>query len=328
MDGRGRIRQQAGNGRGSKGGKRLKPNNFVAPLTNIEKPSESLPVAPPLGRRITVDPGAIFAEPVVKQPTPIDYVSQGIGFNLKYAPLFVILAILAYGLAIKSKQDFWFGTVLFGTLSVIGYWMLGFMENIFEPTSGHVVRSYFGYKVLKAEIESSERTQAMYYETEQMRLENERLKNIIVEQKVIEQVNRHSLPQPVMNQLTNFDDADPFEDDEPASRKDVYTIPLNELKNPKDEARTILLDFLTDLYSQGDEVIKPDGTLKKGTVAPWVAKSDLPIPIKRKMIDLINQTMPKLFTQEGTQPWRLNIAAYPDIHSAIDALNTSVTRDL
>ena len=56
---------------------RLKPNNFVAPLTNIEKPSESLPIAPPLGRRITVDPGAIFAEPVVKQPTPIDYVSQG-----------------------------------------------------------------------------------------------------------------------------------------------------------------------------------------------------------------------------------------------------------
>jgi hypothetical protein len=65
---------------------RLKPNNFVAPLANIEKPSESMPVAPPLGRRITVDPGAIFAEPVVKQPAPIDYVSQGIGFNLKYAP--------------------------------------------------------------------------------------------------------------------------------------------------------------------------------------------------------------------------------------------------
>ena len=308
---------------------RLKPNNFVAPLaTNIEKPNESLPIAAPLGRRITVDPGAIFAEPVVKQPTPIDYVSQGIGFNLKYAPLFVILAILAYGLAIKSKQDFWFGTVLFGTLSVVGYWMLGFMENVFEPTSGHVVRSFFGYLVLKAEIASSERAQAMYYETEQMRLENERMEKTIVAQRVIEQVQRHSLPQPVMNQLTNFDDAEPFEDDEPASRKDVYTIPLDELKNPKDEARTILLDFLTDLYSQGDEVIKADGTLKKGVVAPWVAKSDLSIPIKRKMLDLINQTLPKIFSQEGTQPWRLNIAAYPDIHSAIEALDVSVTRDL
>lgn len=307
----------------------MKPNNFVAPLaTNIEKPNESLPIAPPMGRRITVDPGAIFAEPVVKQQTPIDYVAQGIGFNLKYAPLFVILAILAYGLAIKSKQDFWFGTVLFGTLSVVGYWMLGFMENIFEPTSGHVVRSFFGYLVLKAEIASSERAQAMYYETEQMRLENERMEKTIVAQRVIEQVQRHSLPQPVMNQLTNFDDAEPFEDDEPASRKDVYTIPLDELKNPKDEARTILLDFLTDLYSQGDEVIKADGTLKKGVVAPWVAKSDLSIPIKRKMLDLINQTLPKIFSQEGTQPWRLNIAAYPDIHSAIEALDVSVTRDL
>lgn len=306
----------------------MKPNNFVAPLTNIEKPSESLPVAPPLGRRITVDPGAIFAEPVVKQPTPIDYVSQGIGFNLKYAPLFVILAILAYGLAIKSKQDFWFGTVLFGTLSVIGYWMLGFMENIFEPTSGHVVRSYFGYKVLKAEIESSERTQAMYYETEQMRLENERLKNIIVEQKVIEQVNRHSLPQPVMNQLTNFDDAEAFEDEELTNTKAAYTIPLAELQSNKDEARTILLDFLTDLYSQGDEAIKADGRLAKGVVAPWVAKSDLSIPIKRKILDLIGQTNPKIFSQEGTQPWRLNISAYPDIHSAIEALDASVTRDL
>ena len=93
------------------------------------------------------------------------------------------------------------------------------------------------------------------------------MEKTIVAQRVIEQVQRHSLPQPVMNQLTNFDDAEPFEDDEPASRKDVYTIPLDELKNPKDEARTILLDFLTDLYSQGDEVIKADGTLKKGVGA-------------------------------------------------------------
>jgi hypothetical protein len=287
-----------------------------------------MPITPPMGRRITVDPGAIFAEPVVKQPTPIDYVSQGIGFNLKYAPLFVILAILAYGLAIKSHQDFWFGTVLFGVLSVVGYWLLGFMENIFEPTSGHVVRSFFGYLVLKAEIASSERTQAMYYETEQMRLENERLKDSIIEHRVIEQVQRHSLPQPVMNQLTNFDDVEAFEDDEPVNTKTAYTIPLSELQPPKDEARTILLDFLTDLYSQGDEVIKADGRLAKGVVAPWVAKSDLSLPIKRKILDLINQTTPKLFTQEGTQPWRLNIVAYPDIHSAIEALDASVTRDL
>lgn len=287
-----------------------------------------MPIAAPLGRRITVDPGAIFAEPVVKQPTPIDYVSQGIGFNLKYAPLFVILAILAYGLAIKSHQDFWFGTVLFGVLSVVGYWLLGFMENIFEPTSGHVVRSFFGYLVLKAEIASSERTQAMYYETEQMRLENERLDKTIIEQKVIEQVNRHSLPQMTMNQLTSYEDADAFEDDEPVSAAAAYTIPLAELQNPKDEARTILLDFLTDLYGQGDEVIKADGRLAKGVVAPWVAKSDLSAPLKRKILDLINQTNPRIFSQEGTQPWRLNLKAYPDIHTALDALNASVTRNL
>jgi len=287
-----------------------------------------MPVAPPLGRRITVDPGAIFAEPVVKQPTPIDYVSQGIGFNLKYAPLFLILAILAYGLAVKTQQDFWFGTVLLGLLSVAGYWALGFMENVFEPTSGHVVRSFFGYLVLKAEIASSERTQAMYYETEQMRLENERMEKAIIEQKVIEQVSRHSLPQPMMNQLTNYEDTDPFEDEEPVNNKVAYTIPLAELKSTKDEARTILLDFLTDLYSQGDEVIKTDGRLAKGVVAPWAAKSDLSAPIKRKILDLINQTNPKIFSQEGTQPWRLNIVAYPDIHSAIEALDVSVTRNL
>lgn len=329
MDGRGQIRQRDGSGQDSKGGMRLKPNNFVTPLsTSIEKPSESLPITPPMGRRITVDPGAIFAEPVVKQPTPIDYVAQGIGFNLKYAPLFVILAILAYGLAIKSHQDFWFGTVLFGVLSVVGYWLLGFMENVFEPTSGHVVRSFFGYLVLKAEIASSERTQEMYYQTEQMRLENERLKDSIIEHRVIEQVQRHSLPQVTMNQLTNFDDVEAFDDEEPANTKAAYTIPLAELKSNKDEARTILLDFLTDLYSQGDEVIKADGRLAKGVVAPWVAKSDLSLPIKRKILDLINQTTPKIFSQEGTQPWKLNLKAYPDIYSAIEALDASVTRDL
>jgi hypothetical protein len=63
-------------------------------------------------------------------------------------------------------------------------------------------------------------------------------------------------------------------------------------------------------------------------VAPWVAKSDLSAPLKRKISDLINQTNPKLFSQEGTQPWKLNAKAYPDIHSAIEALDVSVTRDL
>ena len=304
----------------------MKPNNFVTPAASIEKPNESLPIAAPLGRRITVDPGAIFAEPVVKQPTPIDYVSQGIGFNLKYAPLFVILAILAYGLAIKSHQDFWFGTVLFGTLSVVGYWLLGFMENVFEPTSGHVVRSFFGWLVLNAEIASSERVQMEYYKTEQIRLENERLDKTIIAKKVIEQVNRHSLPQSAANQLTNFEYTDEFEDDEPINAGAAYTIPLAELQKP-DEARTILLDFLTDLYQHSDEMIKPDGRLKKEAgVAPWAAQSDLSAPIKRKILDLIKQS--KIFSQEGTQPWRLNLAAYPDIHSAIEALDASVTRNL
>lgn len=55
-----------------------------------------MPITPPMGRRITVDPGAIFAEPVVKQPAPIDYVAQGIGFNLKYAPLLVLCSLVLF----------------------------------------------------------------------------------------------------------------------------------------------------------------------------------------------------------------------------------------
>jgi len=305
---------------------RLKPNNFVTPM-HIEKQE---PLAPPTGRRITVDPGAIFNEPA-KQAPAIDYVAQGLGFNLKYLPLFIILAILSYGLAIKSHQDFWFGTVLFGTLSVIGYWLLGFMENVFEPTSGHVVRSFFGWLVLREDIRSAERVQAMYYRTEQMRLKNERLDKQIIEQRVIEQVERHSVRQSNMNQLISYEepDTEQFEDEQPNTiSRTVYTIPLSELRSPKDEARTLLLDFVVDLYEQGDEAYKADGTLRKDTKVPWSAKSDLSLPIKRQMLDLINQTTPRLFTQEDTQPWRLNIRAYPDATTAIDALNASVTRNL
>lgn len=309
---------------------RLKPNNYVAPLFPVEKPNESAPVAPPLGRRITVDPGAIFAEPVVKQPTPIDYVSQGIGFNLKYAPLFVILAILAYGLAIKSHQDFWFGTVLFGTLSVIGYWALGFMENIFEPTSGHVVRSFFGYLVLKAEIASSERTQAMYYETEQMRLQNEQLTHEINLSRRDELLERMVQPQSQRNMLTTFDDEPVLE--HPPIKADIYTIPQDEVDAPPWVDKTgktldILMSFVMDLYEKPDMLCE-DGTLAKGVVAPWAKRSDNSEPVKNRIKDLIHQTTPRLFVLTESKLWRLNLKAYPDYDAACEAIESARVRNV
>lgn len=303
--------------------------NFVTTLAKTNSPvNEPTPIAPPGGRRISFDPGAIFAEPSTKQ-TPIDYVAQGIGFNVKYAPLFVVLAILAYGLAMKTGKDFWFGTVLFGALSVVGYWALGFMENVFEPTSGHVIRSFFGYLVLRADIASSERVQAMYYHVEKLRQENERIDKELIQQQISSQIERHSAPQSEMNLLTSY--TEDFDEESEVSTAPAYTIDLKDLKSPVDEARRQLLHFIGDLYTvENDEFvcIKPDGSLRKGIVAPWADSSDLSTTIKRRMLDIIKQTEPKLFYQEGTRPWQLNIRAYPGAGDAVAALDRTVTRSV
>ena len=285
-------------------------SNYVAP-----EGKQQTTMQPP-ARRYTVDPGQIFVEPRTSQQPAIDYLRQAIGFNIKYAALSLILAILAYSLAARTGHNFTFGTVLFAGLSLAGYWALGFMENVFEPTSGHVVRSFFGWLVLREDIQSHERIQYMYWKAEWMRLQNERIEAENVRLQIRAQVERHSLVQSELNRLSNYELQD--EDEEPS--------PEFMLEQTTDEARAILLGFLGDLYRHRDECVKSDGNLKKGIVAPWTDSADCPAPTKRQMLDLLNQVEPRLFRQHGTRPWQLNVEDYPTIDEAIAAINEAKTR--
>lgn len=322
------------------------PNNTNNFVTEAQPRNEIIQI--PSARRISVDPGQIFAEPNAKQ-AQINYVAQGVGFNIKYAPLFIILAILAYGLAVKMGQDFWFGTVLFGALSVAGYWALGFMENVFEPTSGHVVRSWFGAKVIIADIESNERIQVEYQRTRQMELENERLAheaNIQRRDQVIEQMTQ---PQSTFNQLTTFDpEADVVHEPIPAAVLNrTYSMNIQQLEKPEFMNKTsglndtekvleILTDFTLDLYESldtDDPLIKSDGIFNRTTKAPWSQRgvdkneNSVPAPIKRKIEDVIKQTTPRLFIYDGSSTvWRLNIKDYPDYDAACYAVEQTRVR--
>ena len=104
--------------------------------------------------------------------------------------------------------------------------------------------------------------------------------------------------------------------------------PDETIRTNSDEARAILLDFLSDLYSNQADTIKADGSLRKGVSVPWSDSSEIAAPIKRQMLDLIKQTEPRLLYQSGTRPWRLNVEEYPTVESAIEALDTSVLRDV
>ena len=70
------------------------PNNTNNFVTESQPNTRNEIIQIPSARRISVDPGQIFAEPHAKQ-AQIDYVAQGLGFNIKYAPLFIILAIFS-----------------------------------------------------------------------------------------------------------------------------------------------------------------------------------------------------------------------------------------
>lgn len=299
----------------------MQNKNFVAPLvqqTQTMPPPEILPAG---GLN-----GMFGNEQTNVRFSGIDPVREAMAFHLKYALLFVlnILVVTSFAWHYRMSFPIWF--VIMAIVNYIGYWVLGTTESLLNPHAGHVVRSFFAWLTARDYIRANERLQTQYNLITYKKLEIEQEAQSNARAIALQQVQRHSLPQNELNRLVSYDEAGSFDEEDEVTSGVAYTIPRNEFKNPKDEARTLLLDFVVDLYS--GEAIKPDGTLKKGTVAPWADSSDLSITIKRRMLDLIRQTEPKLFLQEGTRPWRLNVESYPTVDEAISILDTTVTRNV
>jgi hypothetical protein len=92
-------------------------------------------------------------------------------------------------------------------------------------------------------------------------------------------------------------------------------------------AMDVLTEFALKLYDslETDEpLVKQDGTLVKGTIAPWAQRgvdtkgNKVSDNIKRRMDELISDT--DLFVLTESKLWRLDLFAYPDFDTACAAV--------
>lgn len=84
----------------------------------------------------------------------------------------------------------------------------------------------------------------------------------------------------------------------------------------------ILLDFTGDIYRNRGECIRNGNIIdyNAGIVLPWSKRSDIDTPVKERMRLLVNEIDPKLFYEKNRVEWCINFNEYPDLDSAIDAL--------
>lgn len=101
---------------------------------------------------------------------------------------------------------------------------------------------------------------------------------------------------------------------------------------PKHDSTTlaaldVLTGFALKLYESLDTdepLVKQDGTLVKGTIAPWSQRGTdekgvkVPEPIKRRMDELIKAT--GLFVLTDAKLWRLDLFIFPDFDTACAAI--------
>lgn len=322
-------------------------NSFVTPIVGGAAPSLPTQIAPPPQRRVDLQqmPDVINIPAKSMQPG-IDYVNQGLGFLIKYAALFIVMLILSVGLAMKMEQGFGFWVFLFGLMTMCGYWSLAFMENVFEPTSGHVVKSFFGALVIRWDIASTERITMKYYETEQMRLDNEHEALLLTKQNTQRLIDSKSKPQAQLNNLANYrpepDDGDAAGTAEAWSKLEFAEIEPVALPTGKRgngakaevvdditaEVMEIICGFTFAIYESlktESPMVNPKGFF--GTRSPLsdravdVEGNEVSPKTAKRIREVMRQMPAPVFVyNDDKRAWRLDLDKYPDYDSALLAL--------
>lgn len=312
----------------------MKQNNFVAPMpTNIE-PNTAYPIVS-TPEIMPINPGAMFDGRDIRQPN-VDPFRRGLEFNIKYAPLAIVILIFAVGLGLRNNWDFGTSAIVFASISILGYWLLGFTENVFDPYSGHVIKAFFGWLVLRHQIGSNERVTLAYYQVERKRLDLQAEDRRIAQGQRCEVESRLIAPQAEFNALATHRHP-PVSTD---AIQSVAQIPVGELTPPtwrkapvetnngSDAAKT-LLDFVEDLYEQ--EQYTSSGRLTVS--APWTKRgvdregNSVGQTVKKQIEDMLAQIQPPLFRLVVDQKaWFVNIENYPDVTDAYNVIDEVVIR--
>lgn len=295
-----------------------------------------VPAQPPRQTPPLIDLGSVFGEQPAQRGSHGSHYERGLEFLIKFIPLSIILLVLAIGLTVRSGMDVTFGIVLFGVMVFVGYWLLAFMENVFEPTSGHVVRYFFSWLVARQYIDSNERLSEQANQLEYMRQYNEWRAHQMIAAKAAMQLEDHSQPQDNRNRLANYEQSPTLPsrnlDREYAYPEDIL-VPSPHGNQPtaggkfKDEARSVILDFTIDLYANG--LLNEDGYIDNQEVTvPWSQRGLKQFDFDlRKLIESLSSDLSELFVYNANKhQWQVNLKRYPTIISAIDYIDTVPTR--
>ncbi len=310
----------------------MNKNNFVAPLS-AESSRNNYTIAVP--EIMPVNASQAFDGRDIRQPN-VDPFRRGLEFNIKYAPLTLITLVLAAGLGMRNNWDFGTSAVVFAAISIAGYWLLGFTENVFDPYSGHVIKAFFGWLVLRHQISANERMTIAYYAIEQKRLEVDGIEKAMQLEQRLGVEKRLTASQSDFNALATYQHP-------PVRREaieEVSQINLDELPKPAwakapvqnndgAKATKTLLDFVEDVYDQAQYT--EDGRLT--AVTPWSKRgtwrdgTSVPQPVKRQVEDMLAQITPPLFSYSADRKaWMINIEDYPDVTDAYNAVDEVVIR--
>jgi hypothetical protein len=251
--------------------------------------------------------------------------------------------------------------LLFGALQSVLTWRHLRREQTLSPEGLHLEQIQYDAQVHQMDAET--RRLAIQYagraELERVRLqraqmdaqrEAQRRMTLETQQRIAEQMQRHTQPQHGLNRLNTYRPqpcppegpgacvgAAPIGYDHesgfnaPDARVEAQQ-PHIDVEPVADPVRQRLLDFTTDLYLDRDPAtneyrrMHADGRLRKGVITPWSQRSDLTQAQRRQLDELLRQIEPSLFAyDEGRKVWALNLQHYRRVHHAVAAIDGAYT---
>lgn len=336
------------------------PDSSPAELAPLP-PAQAIQVMPPAQVEIEdVLEGKIRA---IERTSPL---LQAQAFMVKYAGMTFILAILSAGLVWYAALPAPVFLLLFGGMSIAGYFALGWLEAGHTSFGVERLRLREGASVLKRKIEADENVQLAQIELQAQILEAQREYNRQQDERlqarIQAQLARHETPQSTSNMVASYVPPDYATGSVAAVSPEVdttltppsYTVAKpahiayrHELEAPsflrektqrrvRDEARRTLTDFVASLYERDEAGSWPrlfeDGRIRRNVKTPMSARSGVSAPV-REQIDGILRELDRcgvwlLRYDDDQRLYRLNLDRYPAPDIALDAIGDVPTQRL
>lgn len=332
---------------------------FVYPDSS---PAELAPLPPAQAIQILPPAQAIQIEDVlegriraIERTSPL---LSAEAFLLKYAGMTFILAILSAGLVWYAALPAPVFLLLFGGMSIAGYFALGWLEAGHTSFGVERLRLREGAKVLRHKIDADAEVQLAQIDLQAQILEAQREYNRQQDERlqarIQAQLVRHETPQSTANMVANYvpDDysvtaVSPVTDTGYTVAKPAHVAYRHELEVPsflrektqrrvRDEARRTLTDFVASLYERDESGswlrLFEDGRIRRNVKTPMSARSGLAAPV-REQIDAILRELDAcgiwlLRYDEDQRLYRLNLDRYPAPDMAVDAIGDVPTQRL